>query len=56
MTSEDLRAAVRDALLRRPAPRAVTCFEVVEHLRDVRPAVLEMLVELAAEHDTTVVL
>jgi SAM-dependent methyltransferase len=49
------RAAVRTAVLDGPAPRAITCFEVLEHLRDL-PAVIELLVELATEHDTTVVL
>jgi 2-polyprenyl-3-methyl-5-hydroxy-6-metoxy-1,4-benzoquinol methylase len=49
------RAAVRAAVLDAPAPRAMTCFEVVEHVRDL-PAVVELLVELAVEHATTVVL
>jgi hypothetical protein len=49
------RAAVRAAILDGPAPRAITCFEVLEHVRDL-PAVVELLVELATEHDTTVVL
>jgi len=49
------RAAVRSALLAGPAPRAITCFEVLEHVRDL-PGVVSMLVELAAEHATTVVL
>jgi len=49
------RAAVRAAVLAGPAPRAITCFEVLEHVRDL-PAVVELLVELSGEHDTTVVL
>lgn len=49
------RAAVRTAVLAGPAPRAITSFEVLEHLRDL-PGVVELLVELATEHDTTVVL
>lgn len=46
---------VRDALLEGEAPRVVTCFEVVEHLRTFVPLV-EMLAGLATEHDTTVLL
>ena len=46
---------MRAALLDGPAPRAITCFEVLEHVRDL-PGVVELLVELATEHDTTVVL
>jgi hypothetical protein len=49
------RAAVRAAVLDGPAPRAITCFEVLEHVRDL-PAVVSLLVELATDHDTTVVL
>jgi 2-polyprenyl-3-methyl-5-hydroxy-6-metoxy-1,4-benzoquinol methylase len=49
------RAAIRAAVLDAPAPRALTCFEVLEHVRDLS-AVVELLVELAAEHATTVVL
>jgi len=49
------RSAARAALLDGPAPRVVTCFEVLEHVRDL-PAVVELLVELATEHATTVVL
>jgi 2-polyprenyl-3-methyl-5-hydroxy-6-metoxy-1,4-benzoquinol methylase len=49
------RAAVRAAVLAAPAPRALTCFEVLEHVRDLA-AVVELLVELAVEHTTTVVL
>jgi len=46
--------AVRAALL--PAERGcITCFEVIEHLADFAPAV-EMLTELAEQHDFTVVL
>lgn len=47
--------AVRDALIAGEAPRAVTCFEVVEHLKTFVP-LLETLVELAGEHDTTTLL
>jgi 2-polyprenyl-3-methyl-5-hydroxy-6-metoxy-1,4-benzoquinol methylase len=46
---------VRSALLDGAAPRVVTCFEVVEHLRTFVPLV-EMLAALAEEHDTTVLL
>jgi hypothetical protein len=49
------RDAVRAAVLDGPAPRAITCFEVLEHVRDL-PAVVELLLELATEHDTTVIL
>lgn len=49
------RAAVRAAVLAGPAPRAITCFEVLEHVRDL-PGVAGLLLELAAEHDTTVVM
>jgi len=49
------RTAVRAALLDGPVPRVVTCFEVLEHVRDL-PGVVELLVELATEHATTVVL
>jgi len=49
------RAAVRAAVLDGPGPRAITCFEVLEHVRDL-PGVVELLVELATEHATTVVL
>lgn len=49
------RDAVRAALLDGPAPRVITCFEVLEHVRDL-PAVVALLVELSAEHETTVVL
>jgi hypothetical protein len=49
------RAAVRAAVLDGPPPRAITCFEVLEHVRDL-PAVIELLAELATEHETTVVL
>lgn len=48
------RAAVREAVLGGPAPRAITCFEVLEHVRDLA-AVVELLTELSAEHETTVV-
>jgi 2-polyprenyl-3-methyl-5-hydroxy-6-metoxy-1,4-benzoquinol methylase len=40
------RAAVRAAVLGGAAPRAITCFEVLEHVRDL-PAVVDLLVELA---------
>ncbi|HEV7804251.1 MAG TPA: methyltransferase domain-containing protein [Solirubrobacteraceae bacterium] len=49
------RDAVRAAVLDGPAPRAITCLEVLEHVREL-PAVVELLLELAAEHDTTVIL
>jgi 2-polyprenyl-3-methyl-5-hydroxy-6-metoxy-1,4-benzoquinol methylase len=49
------REAVRAAVLDGPAPRAITCFEVLEHLRDLA-AVVDLLVELAVGHETTVVL
>jgi hypothetical protein len=46
---------VRARLLADDAPRAVTCFEVVEHLRTFVPLV-EMLAKLATDEDTTVLL
>ena len=46
---------VRARLLADDAPRAVTCFEVVEHLRNFVPLV-EMLCTLATDEDTTVLL
>lgn len=46
---------VRARLVAGDAPRAVTCFEVVEHLRTFVPLV-EMLAELAVEEGTTVLL
>jgi methyltransferase family protein len=49
------RDAVRAAVLDGRAPRAITCFEVLEHVRDL-PAVVELLLELATDHDTTVIL
>jgi hypothetical protein len=49
------RAAVRAAVLGGAAPRAITCFEVLEHVREL-PPVVELLVEFAREHETTVVL
>ncbi|HEX7292241.1 MAG TPA: class I SAM-dependent methyltransferase [Conexibacter sp.] len=55
LTSSDDLARVRTELLA-GAPdggRCVTCFEVVEHLPTFEPLV-ELLVELAAEHDTSV--
>lgn len=48
-------AAVRDALLAAPAPRTVTCFETIEHLATFVP-LLELLAELAEQHDTTVLI
>ena len=46
---------VRERLLAGDAPRTVTCFEVVEHLRTFVPLV-EMLAKLATDEDTTVLL
>jgi SAM-dependent methyltransferase len=46
---------VKAALLEGDAPRAVTCFEVVEHLRTFVPLV-EALCDLATNHETTVLL
>jgi hypothetical protein len=46
---------VRARLLADDAPRTVTCFEVVEHLRNFVPLV-EMLIGLAESEDTTVLL
>jgi hypothetical protein len=48
-------ARVREGIVARPGPRAVTCFEVVEHLRNFVPLV-EMLTGLAEDEDTTVLL
>jgi 2-polyprenyl-3-methyl-5-hydroxy-6-metoxy-1,4-benzoquinol methylase len=44
---------VREAILAGDAPRVVTCFEVIEHLRTFVPLV-EMLAELSRSEDTTV--
>jgi len=55
LNDADDRAAVRAAMLEGDAPRAITCFEVLEHVRDL-PAVVELLVELTIAHETTVVL
>jgi hypothetical protein len=52
--AEDLER-VRAALLDGPAPRTITCFETVEHLRTFVPLV-ELLGELAREADATVAL
>jgi methyltransferase family protein len=49
------RAAVRAAVVDGPAPRAITCFEVLEHVHDLA-GVVELLIELATEHETTVVI
>lgn len=46
---------LRAALLAGDGPRTATCFEVVEHLPTFLP-LLELLLDLAAEHDTTVLL
>jgi SAM-dependent methyltransferase len=55
LTSPADLGRVRDALVS-AAPeggRCITCFEVIEHLPTFAPLV-ELLVELATEHDTTV--
>ncbi|MBA3327080.1 MAG: class I SAM-dependent methyltransferase [Solirubrobacterales bacterium] len=46
---------LRGALLAGPGPRTATCFEVIEHLPTFLP-LLDLLCELAAEHETTVLL
>jgi len=50
-------ARVREALLAESplGPRTVTCFETIEHLENFVPLV-ELLGELAREHDTTVLI
>jgi SAM-dependent methyltransferase len=47
--------SLRDVLLRQGGGGAITCFEVVEHLRSFVP-LLELLVELAGAHHYTVLL
>ena len=56
LTSLDDLARVRDELIAAggDARRSVTCFEVIEHLATFVPLV-ELLVELAERHDTSVV-
>jgi SAM-dependent methyltransferase len=57
LATTDGVAAAREAILDgAPAgPRTVTCFEVVEHLESFVP-VMELLFELAGEHDFTTLL
>ena len=46
---------LRESLLGSPAPRVVTCFEVVEHLASF-PPLIELLTELADNDEATVLL
>ena len=55
LTDPEAIASVREAILAGPAPRAVTCFEVVEHLKTFVPLV-ELLSELAEAGEATVLL
>ena len=55
LADADALTRVREAILEGPAPRAITCFEVVEHLRTFVPLV-ELLAELAEAGEATVVL
>jgi hypothetical protein len=55
LADRDAVARVRDAILASPAPRAITCFEVVEHLTTFVPLV-EMLSELAEAGEADVLL
>src|SRR5215212_5721019 len=55
LTDRDALARVREAILAGEAPRAITCFEVVEHLTAFVPLV-EMLSELAEAGEATVIL
>ncbi len=55
LTDRDALARVREAVLEGEAPRAITCFEVIEHLTTFVPLV-ELLSELAEAGEATVVL
>jgi SAM-dependent methyltransferase len=55
LTDRDALARVREAVLGGEAPRAITCFEVIEHLTTFVPLV-ELLSELAERGEATVVL
>jgi SAM-dependent methyltransferase len=55
LTDRDALGRVREAVLEGPGPRAITCFEVVEHLSTFVPLV-EMLSELAEGGEATVFL
>ncbi|HEV2062443.1 MAG TPA: methyltransferase domain-containing protein [Solirubrobacteraceae bacterium] len=55
LTERDDLARVREAVLEGTGPRAITCFEVIEHLRTFVPLV-EMLSELAEGGEATVLL
>lgn len=55
LTDRDVLARVRETLLHGEGPRAVTCFEVVEHLKTFVPLV-ELLSELAEAGEATVLL
>jgi hypothetical protein len=55
LTDPEQVARVREAILAGPAPRAITCFEVVEHLKTFVPLV-ELLSELAEDGEATVLL
>ncbi|HEX2086105.1 MAG TPA: hypothetical protein VHF89_10515 [Solirubrobacteraceae bacterium] len=55
LTQREQLARVRDTLLEGEGPRAITCFEVIEHLRTFVPLV-ELLSELAEAGEATVLL
>jgi len=55
LTDRDALAHVREAILAGAAPRAITAFEVIEHLTTFVPLV-ELLSELAEQGEATVVL
>jgi len=55
LTDRDALARVREAVLGGTGPRAITCFEVIEHLQTFVPLV-EMLSELAEAGEATVLL
>ena len=55
LTVADDLDRVRALLVAGDAPRTVTCFEVIEHLATFVP-LLELLLALAADHETTVLL
>ena len=55
LADREALATVREAILAGPAPRAVTAFEVIEHLKTFVPLV-ELLSELAEQGEATIVL
>ena len=55
LSDETDLATLRELLLRADGGGVISCFEVVEHLRTFVP-LLELLIDLAGEHDYTTVL